>query len=507
MRQGLWHPNIGDGIRTREVQVPEEAEDHGAIREPARMKPRAFLSYSYSSHDYVERVVALAHDLMAHHVDVVFDQFELADGQDLNAFMERAVTDPSVTHVLILCDPVYTEKADARLGGVGTETLIISPDVYQSATQKRVVPIVMARDENNQVRVPTYLRGRRFVDLSSHERYPDGLEQLLRGLHDRPARMRPQLGPMPSWLDESTPQLETRAAAALARSSIVGHKPDAAGRLGDYLGRLTAAFAKLEVTEKRTQDALLAHHLSTITSFRPYRDELTALVRDTARYATDNLRLVDRLHQFFEGLASILYAHENRGWQWPREVENLGFLAYELMLYAAAALIRERAFVPLARLARPVFVAARSQAGALRPIDVLDIGYPLLSEGGRDGRRYGDPAASLLRERIDPSGASLEDLAAADLCFWFRCATDPELRGSWSPRTVAVVSGHAALPLFAQAMSADRFAELAPALGVGDRKEFVSRFRALDDDAFRLVHSRLNTRGGYAFLLGIATDE
>ncbi len=45
--------------------------------------------------------------------------------------MERSVTDPAVSHVLIITDQSYQEKADKRSGGVGVETQIISPHVYQ----------------------------------------------------------------------------------------------------------------------------------------------------------------------------------------------------------------------------------------------------------------------------------------------------------------------------------------------------------------------------------------
>src|SRR4051794_925534 len=87
--------------------------------------PKVFLSYSWTSPAYGERVVALAVRLREAGVDVVLDRAHLTGGQDANAFMERSVTDPTITHVLLLCDPRYAEKADGREGGVGTETLIV----------------------------------------------------------------------------------------------------------------------------------------------------------------------------------------------------------------------------------------------------------------------------------------------------------------------------------------------------------------------------------------------
>jgi hypothetical protein len=55
--------------------------------------------------------------------------------QDKYHFMERMVTDSQVTHVLVICDKQYAEKADARKDGVGTESQIISKEVYDKVEQ------------------------------------------------------------------------------------------------------------------------------------------------------------------------------------------------------------------------------------------------------------------------------------------------------------------------------------------------------------------------------------
>ena len=44
--------------------------------------------------------------------------------------MERMVNDSTISHVIIICDKIYSEKADSRKTGVGTETQIISKEVY-----------------------------------------------------------------------------------------------------------------------------------------------------------------------------------------------------------------------------------------------------------------------------------------------------------------------------------------------------------------------------------------
>ena len=85
---------------------------------------KVFISYSWAVQD---RVVELAERLVANGVDVVLDVWDLMPGHDKYAFMEQSVNDQTVNKVLIICDKTYTEKADARQGGVGDETVIISP--------------------------------------------------------------------------------------------------------------------------------------------------------------------------------------------------------------------------------------------------------------------------------------------------------------------------------------------------------------------------------------------
>ena len=88
--------------------------------------PKTFISYSWSSSDHEKWVINLATQLVESGVDVVLDKWDLREGADKYAFMEKMVTDPSVRKVVVCCDRIYAEKADGRQGGVGTETQIIS---------------------------------------------------------------------------------------------------------------------------------------------------------------------------------------------------------------------------------------------------------------------------------------------------------------------------------------------------------------------------------------------
>ena len=53
--------------------------------------PKVFISYSWTSPGHEERVLQLAMELCENGVDVVIDKWNLKEGHDSHAFMERMV--------------------------------------------------------------------------------------------------------------------------------------------------------------------------------------------------------------------------------------------------------------------------------------------------------------------------------------------------------------------------------------------------------------------------------
>ena len=161
--------------------------------------PKVFISYSWSCQQSVKD---LAERLVSQGVDVVLDLWYLKEGQDKYAFMEQSVNDPEITKVLIICDEAYARKANNRIGGVGDETVIISPELYGNMKQEKFIPVIMEKDENGKPYVPAYIKSRIYIDLSEEERYEEEYEKLLRNIYEKPLYRKPALGKRPDWLDE-----------------------------------------------------------------------------------------------------------------------------------------------------------------------------------------------------------------------------------------------------------------------------------------------------------------
>src|SRR5206468_6744780 len=117
--------------------------------------PKLFMSYSWSSPEHEQWVLNLATELRESGVDVVLDKWDLKEGHDAYAFMEKMVTDPQIRKVILICDRMYAEKADGRSGGVGTETQIISAKVYEKEDQNKFVAVVTENTEEGEAYLPT----------------------------------------------------------------------------------------------------------------------------------------------------------------------------------------------------------------------------------------------------------------------------------------------------------------------------------------------------------------
>lgn len=160
--------------------------------------PKVFISYSWSNS---EKVIELAERLMANGVEVILDKWDLKEGQDKYAFMEQSVNDTTIDKVLIACDKSYTEKANSREGGVGDETIITSPKIYEQTKQEKFIPIIFEIDSNGKPYCPTYIKSRIYIDLSTEDIYETNYETLLRNLHSKPLYRKPALGITPEWLE------------------------------------------------------------------------------------------------------------------------------------------------------------------------------------------------------------------------------------------------------------------------------------------------------------------
>jgi hypothetical protein len=306
--------------------------------------PKVFISYSWSSAEHEQWVLELAKTLVESGVDIVLDKWDLREGQDKFAFMERMVTDPAISKVLIVCDRGYTEKADTRRGGVGTESQIISAEVYSKVEQSKFVPIVSEFADDGSAILPAYLRGRVFIDMSSAANRYENFEQLLRWIYDKPLHQKPRLGKPPAYIVEpEAPQLGTTGHLRAATDAVRLGKPSAVAAVEDYFDTFATNLDVLRVArspETEYDDTVVA----SIDAFKAYRDQAVDLVMLIARHRNDR-EMYDAIHRWLEQLLAYKYPPEGASSWRDEDFDNFRFMLTELFLYITAVLLKARRYL------------------------------------------------------------------------------------------------------------------------------------------------------------------
>lgn len=141
--------------------------------------PKAFLSYSWDDDAHKEWVRELAGRLRGDGIETVLDDWELLPGDQLPAFMERAVRESDF--VLIVCTPRYKVRSEGRAGGVGYEGDIMTAEVMTQQNHRKFIPIL--RKGKWEESAPGWLLGKYHLDLSgspySQTQYDDLVMTLL----------------------------------------------------------------------------------------------------------------------------------------------------------------------------------------------------------------------------------------------------------------------------------------------------------------------------------------
>jgi hypothetical protein len=169
--------------------------------ETIEKQPKVFISYSWDGQARQDQVVELVQRLASDGVDTIVDIYDLKEGDDKYHFMEKMVTDVTVSHVLILCDKKYSEKANDRQAGVGTESQIISQEIYSQVSQSKFIPLIYEFNDENEAYTPVFFKSRIYIDFSSPEKENENWERLIRLLYGKPELIKPEVSKRPSYLD------------------------------------------------------------------------------------------------------------------------------------------------------------------------------------------------------------------------------------------------------------------------------------------------------------------
>ena len=438
--------------------------------------PKLFISYSWSNRAHAKWVRDLATKLRKSGVDAILDTWDLKEGQDIFAFMEKMVGDSEINKVALISDSVYAKKADRRAGGVGVETRIISKEVYDSQNQEKFVAIVTELDKKGKPYLPAYCKHKKYINMSNPDTFEEDFEQLLRWIYDTPLHMKPDIGQRPAFLDEQDNTLGTAAAHKKAVAAVKGDEGHAATAIDIYLSILSKNLEKFRIirsAEKKFDDAVV----ESIEKFTPYRDEAVDLFAAVAQYAPteENIRA---LRRFFESLVHYMkHPPANMDSWWSHDFDNFKFIIHELFLCWIAVLLKRELFAETgAFLSEQFYVEANITRGkpAMNDYYIFDDPPGSLASMNQRKRRLSFHA-DLLKKRANSPVLEFRHLMQADFSLYIR----GEILHSharpvpWFPRTLVYALNGSVFEIFARSASKKYFEKSKQILGISEKEDLL----------------------------------
>jgi hypothetical protein len=419
-------------------------------------------------------VIQLATELRANGVDAVLDKWHLREGQDAFAFMERMVTDPLVTKVAVVSDRKYAERADAREGGVGAESQIMSSELYGKVDQTKFVAISREKDEHGRAVLPSFFKSRIYIDLSDEADFSRGFEQLLRWCFDKPLYVEPELGTPPAFLDTEAAPVIARAMPfeRLLRDPSTDAKalPAAAALFLQDISASSVSFPVEFLPDEPRDEAVFR----TIQGLAPVIARVLQIAERAVR--VDDAGVVETaFHDYLEQLIPTL---DNGASQWSSDATK--FYAHFVFVAFLAMMIRNRRVRDAKSFLEKPFL--KIEYGGLT---AKSVGYEvfrthLRSLEARNDRlslRRASLHADLIEQVCDLAGVPFRDFIVADFTLYVRGAVlwheenSRSYRGWWPISALYVSDVTGALPAFVRAERAPFRDDMLALIGINSKAE------------------------------------
>jgi len=445
-------------------------------------RPKAFISYSWSTPGHCDLIRSYAERLVNDGIDVILDQWNLSEGQDKNAFMEKMVTDESVSHVLIFSDQEYAQKADKRKAGVGTESQIISQEVYNKVDQKKFIPIVCERQENNEPYLPVFLQSRIWIDFSTSESVNKNWERLLRALYNKPIHEKPSLGKAPSYITDvaKRPSLPTIGKFDSLRDALVNGKRTVTLCRNDFLETAISFADDLRVREQPKVEHIDEKVIEDLRKLLPLRDQLIDWLILETNLEENVSELENILQSFLEQLLSLKFRPPEvtswtEGWFDAHKI-----FVYEMFLYLVGVLIKNNKFSNARTILTSRYLLPESAA---RPgydfvpfYEFWACSDALTSRNERLKLNRHSLIADLMKDRATRNDILFRDIMQAELVVLLMSLLSDDY--CWYPHTL-IYAGRGGLrsPLFIRAAQHSYFAKLKTLTGIASGDEIRKRFK------------------------------
>lgn len=431
---------------------------------------KVFISYSWSSTDHEDWVLQLATELRENGVDAILDKWDLKEGNEANAFMEKMVTDPEISKVVIVSDKLYTEKSDARAGGAGTEAQIISSEIFSKQDQSKFVVVARELKDDGSPYLPAYYTSRIFIDFTDSNEFGASFDKLLRWIANVPINKKPELGSLPKYISEpenavflATGAVKRRAIEGLRNATKFSY-----AATNEYFDKFLSELEKFRLPSDIAPES--EGFLENFQSFLPYRDEYLEIVRAISDYTVEP-KYIELIHTFFERFHEFSYPPKSFTSYSDIDFDNFKFFVGELFLHTCATLIAAQRFEAFNHLvSTPYYSAYWAERSADAMISFAEFRKHLRSLEIRKQRlelNRVSLSADFLHDRAGILVTDFRKLMEVDFLLHLRSKQTPIIDGlPWHPDTLVYLGNNQrAFEIFERSRSRQYFEKIRPLLG------------------------------------------
>ena len=461
---------------------------------------KVFISYSWKPYSNKERVIELAERITNDGIHVILDDWDLKEGQDKYHFMEQMINDETVDKVLLVSNKEYALKANAKSGGVGIESLIVSNEVYSQVEQTKFIPIVMEY-ENEKPYLPTFINTRIYIDLSSDDVYEENYDKLIRNIYNKPISKRPPIGKIPIHLEDENPVfLPTAHKTSQIKSALLSGNKNSTLFIKDYLATFVESLLmfKLDINEHSiTRDNFIDKVEISIEQLQPLKIDFIEFLNLVFKYSNEDHE--ELLLDFFENMLQFYEDNEIRleSGNSLNDVinDNFRFFNYDLFVNFVWVLLKLEKFKTLNYIFKSSLIVVRkyNNKSEILNFEVF--------------RKYNYTLNEYKNQSINPKRISVvadfikkystvvkfDDIKSADiLCYYMSLiySSNSQFREHWYPETSCYNSWN--LELFPKIISKRYFEKIKSLFDVNNLDEYKAKIsQAAEGDTRLSGHFRV----------------
>ena len=410
--------------------------------------------------------------------------------------MEQMVNDPKIDRVLLMCSKSYKEKADEKKGGVGSESMIISNEIYNNADQKKFIPIILEKDNSGNPYVPTFVNSRIFIDFSDEEFFEDEYEKLIRNFFDKPIYVKPKLGTPPSYIDEEY-EIKSRNQSELVKikNALINERKYADTLIDKLFDKLLSDLENEKILNYEFEEEIDEFILKKIENLRTLKYDFSEVLQYKINYSNINK---EQIHKFFEKILSFLLENEKESFpvdtNGSMRNDHFYFLVYELFLTMSTLLIDNEKYDELGYILHTPYIVYSYNQNDYIQLNFINFCSTASSLNHYRIKRLKikrpNLYAELVKKRFELKNIEFGDLARTDaILYYISCINAKHGRNSrvWLP--YLSIGEIRKIPFLLKLKSQSHFDKVKIVLNVNSVDEIIEKYDFMDKTE---IHDAIN---------------